>query len=625
MPRYDNEAWSGWKDCNAMLRSAAYLESRRKVFRQLIEALLYEEIIEPQLSGPHDAVRHYAIPGRDELGEHVSYHCTGRRLLGFGRVRLTGTVMRGSRGEEEEADDLAIFMAEIAPFLKETPQHLAGFVSELEQTLLKDAAARYRRSLIGPAPAKRSCADLEGDVLDAHPYHPCFKSRIGFDLEDNASFGPEFHPSFALLWIAVHRDAVELALSTSLDETGFFKGELGESLHERFVRKLADGGKEPPHYRFMPVHPWQWNNLLPGLFFRYIHDGTIVPLGAGEDVYSPQQSIRTLSNRTNPARCHVKASLSILNTSALRIIGAHHAANAPALSDWLGSVVDGDPYLKEELRLLLLKEVAGMSFRYELLPETVRQRALGTLGVIWRESVDAHLVSGEEAIPFTALCHVLEDGRPFIADWVSRRGVEHWLKRLLHVAMRPLLHLLFAHGIAMESHGQNMVLIHKNGEPSRIALRDLPGGVRFYDRAAWGASRPGGLREAVSHHPNSYSTSAMETDQASKVRNFLMDSFLQISLAALSVFMEEQYSYDERSFWGLVAEEIRDYQRSFPEFQRQFDMFDLFTESIKVGELTKRRLFGEQVTRDHEVTNPLAIIIREEKDGADIEQRGAAI
>ncbi len=42
-----------------------------------------------------------------------------------------------------------------------------------------------------------------------------------------------------------------------------------------------------------------------------------------------------------------------------------------------------------------------------------------------------------------------------------------------------MIHMLYYHGIAFESHAQNIMLIHENGWPTRIALKDFHDGVRF--------------------------------------------------------------------------------------------------------------------------------------------------
>jgi len=586
-----------------LLSSPAYPSARRRVFKQLLEALLYEHMVACERSPSDDGAEEISIAGRDEAGKPVVYRCEGNRKLSFGKFRLTARpVRRVQDGRETEAEDIALFLQEIVPAMAEEPRHMDQFVRELEQTLLKEAAARSHR-LAHPIGGERGLAELEGDVLEAHPYHPCFKSRIGFSLADNARYGPEFHPRFKLIWLAIHRDAAMLALSQRKSWKAHLAEELGAAALSRFEGKLAELGHDADAYCLMPVHPWQWEQVVAPLYYRYVSDGRIVVLGEGDDEYSPQQSIRTLSNVTDGRKDNVKTAISITNTSAVRILGTHHVTNGPILSDWLQAIVDGDSYLREQARLILLKEHAGISFRYDLLPEPVRERGYGTLGAIWRESVHRYLEEGEKAVPFTVLCHIRADGRPYIDPWVRKEGAESWLNRLLAVSMQPLIHLLYEHGVAMESHGQNLMLIVRDGLPARLAVRDLPGGVRFHTRSEQETYRPRNLLDSDPLHPNSYSTSPMETDNVNKIRNFLMDSFLQIMMAELCLLLEEHYEVEESRFWNAVAEQIRSYLRQFA--RHQSSPYDLFAETIDVGQLTRRRLFGEHVIRNHAVANPL--------------------
>lgn len=614
------------RDTTEFIRSAQYVAARRRVLRQLIEALIYENMVAVGVKLQADGWETYTIAGQDIHGNAVSYLCEGRRLLGFGRIRLSTekAITRVQGDDQREVDDLAVFLEEITPSLVEEPLHLHRFIQELEQTLLKEAAARYHVHL-NRKTGKRGYDDLEGDVLEAHPYHPCFKSRIGFDLEDNEAYGPDFNPRFKLVWLAVHRDLVIVATSSLWSFTAFIRNELGEQAYSRFTNILTSSDRSEADFVFMPVHPWQWREKVSSAYFRYIESGQIIPLGEGDDDYSPQQSIRTLSNRTSELKWNVKAPISITNTSAVRILGAHHVTNAPILSDWLSSIVEQDAYLGKEQGLVILKEAVGVSFRYGLLPEAVRLDAYGMLGAIWRENIHPYLEPGEEAIPYTALCHIDADGVPFIQEWVTKFGVVEWVNWLFRCSILPLVHLLFAHGVAMESHGQNMVLIHRDGVPSRIALKDLPGGVRFYKRQQNDSLRTELLLDSDPEHPNSYSTSPMETEVVSKIRNYLLDSFFQINLAEIGWVLEKHYGLSETAFWSLAANQIEAYQRQFPVYEDSFKKYDLFVPTIDVGQLTRRRLFGEHVMRNHAVRNPLYLLkqLEEGKKGDSVRLENA--
>ena len=594
-----------------VLHTSAYVEARRRVFRQLAEAVIYEHVCAYSSAPAGGGRERFVLKAQTAQGKPVFYMCEGVRKAGFGRIRLSGQPVRRMEDEQElEAVDVALFVQEIMPHCREEAQHAVRFTLELEQTLLKEAQARRAADAEADPQAarrarpERSFAELEGDVIDGHPYHPCFKSRIGFDLDDNVRYGPEFHPRLRLIWLAVRRDMAVVADSPDAAYEQLVREQVGEAA-DRWRSKLEGAGLNAEQYVWLPVHPWQWRECVLPAFFRYMAAGRMVLLGEGDDDYSPQQSLRTLSNVSHPLKWNVKLSLGITNTSAKRILGTHHVTNAPVLSEWLANIVCGDPYLSQLARLVLLRESAGASLRYEHVPEPLRASVYGSLGVIWRESICAFTDEGEQAIPYTALCHVRADGQPFIEPWVRRKGVERFTAKLLAVTLHPLLHLLYAHGVALEAHGQNMALLHKDGEPTRVALRDLPGGVRFYTRRADDPLRPTGLRDSDPLHPNSYSTSPMETDNTDKIRNFLLDSLLQISLAELSHVLEEHYGLKESRFWLLAAEAVRDYQRMFPELAPYFSKYDLFVETIDVGQLTRRRLFGEHVARNHAVRNPL--------------------
>ncbi|MFX5084913.1 IucA/IucC family C-terminal-domain containing protein, partial [Acinetobacter baumannii] len=71
------------------------------------------------------------------------------------------------------------------------------------------------------------------------------------------------------------------------------------------------------------------------------------------------------------------------------------------------------------------------------------------------------------------------NGQLLIQPWLDQYGAEQWLDQFLSVTIQPILFFLYAEGIGTESHGQNMILVHRNGWPTRIILKDFHDGVRF--------------------------------------------------------------------------------------------------------------------------------------------------
>src|SRR5262249_6168155 len=85
---------------------------------------------------------------------------------------------------------------------------------------------------------------------------------------------------------------------------------------------------------------------------------------------------------------------------------------------------------------------------------------------------------GELAMPAAALAAPSPvDGRPLLVECVGAADPLGYLRRLATVMLPPLLTLLRL-GVALEAHGQNLLLVVRHGEPVRLLYRDL-GGVRL--------------------------------------------------------------------------------------------------------------------------------------------------
>lgn len=600
-------------DWATALQSPEYQRVERRILRQLIESLLYEHIVNCQsepaaVSAPVlFKEERVVLTGVSPDGRPVSYLCEAKKKRSFGRIRASRTaIIRriGPDGETTEAR-LGDFVQEVlGPLVR--PDRLDIFMEELRQTLLKDTQAQHANPFRQLAGTERSYDELESNIMDGHPYHPCYKSRIGFNLEDNAAFGPEFKPGLYPLWLAVPVEESVYAHSKSLEYREFLAVELGAEVWERFVSQLEAAGKNPDGYRFVPVHPWQWRETAVRLLHRQLAEGAVLVLGEGVDEYRPQQSIRTLANVSHKEKAYLKLPMNLTNTSTGRMLAKHTVLNAPLISDWLSELVARDDEARR-LDFVLLREVAGVAYDHETasLPAFVRPQIYGALGAIWRESLHLYLREGEEAAPFNALSHIERFGRPFIDPWVRAQGVEAWTRQLLKVSVVPLIHMLFAHGVALESHAQNMVLIHRDGVPVRVAFKDFHDGIRFSRLHLANPAACPSLHALSDHHARINPNSFIETDRADVVRDFVHDAFFFINLTELCFLLEERYGLPEASFWSMVAQIVHDYQREHPQHEERFRSFDLFAETIQVEQLTARRLFGDAEVRLQDAPNPL--------------------
>ncbi|MGH3904621.1 MAG: IucA/IucC family protein [Pseudonocardiaceae bacterium] len=582
------------------LRAPQFEQVRRRLLRQLLESLLYEGVLAVRSADDGRC----AVDGTDENDNPVSYMFTAVRRHGFDRVRLgPEPILRCAFGGRAEAESATRLLCDVRNELDTDPARVAMFARELEETLAKDALAQYARAGRGETLRGAEYDMLESAITDGHLYHPTYKSRIGFDLEDNLAWGPEFARAIRPLWLAARHAAATVTVSSTLSETAFLREQLGAGVVEAFHQQILRAGADPVDYTFLPVHPWQWRERVSRDFAVGLRSRDLIVLGEDPHAHLAQQSLRTLACRDVPTRAYLKLSLSIVNTSTSRVLAPYTVANAPRISDWLREVLAGDAYLRDELQLILLGEVMGVAVDPAPIAELVREDTYGALACIWRESLHTYLTPDEQAVPFNGLTARELDGTPLVDPWVRAFGVRRWVEELVVVSVLPLVHLLQRHGIALEAHAQNMVLVHSAGRPQRLAVKDFHDGVRFSRAHLADPGRCPELAGTPTHHPNR--NSFVETDDLNLVTDFLLDALFFINLGELAMLLADCYGFDEQEFWAVVRSAIQTYQQRFPELADRFALFDVFTQTIAVEKLTTRRLLPDTELRLHAVPNPL--------------------
>lgn len=579
-----------------------------RVLGQLLQTMLYEDVL-PYRHERAQGGDLFTLQGNAADGQPVQYRCQGLLSDSFQIIRLhAATLERVDAQGQVSQPTLHQALSELLGDFHEAP-YMARFVQELEHTLAKDLQARsqgYR----APVPPQQLGADaLERHFMDAHSYHPCYKSRIGFSLADNRQYGPEFATPLALVWLGIERGLASSGLSRQLSEARFWEEAVGEQRWAEFEAALAEQGRTLADYQVIPVHPWQWEQVIQPSFQQELVEGRVVHLGTSAPAYRAQQSIRTLANVEQASAPYVKLALSITNTSSTRILARHTVLNGPLIADWLQGLIATDATARA-LGFVILGEVAGASFDYAQLPTTRQAQVYGTLGAIWRENLNVYLEPGEEGVPFNGLS-ALENRygggevAPFIAPWIERHGLRAWTAQLLRVSIAPIVHMLYAEGIGMESHGQNIVLIHRDGWPERIALKDFHDGVRYSPAHLARPELAPALVPLPESHARINRNSFILTDDLGAVRDFSCDAFFFVCLGEMAIFLRQQYGLAEAEFWAMAAQVVLDYQAAHPQHAARFAAFDVFAPSYEVEALTQRRLLGDGERRFKAVPNPL--------------------
>ena len=372
---------------------------------------------------------------------------------------------------------------------------------------------------------------------------------------------------------------------------------------------MRERGLDPAAYLFLPVHPWQWDEVLLQLYAPAIAGGAIVPLPTDGDLRLPQQSIRTFLNLERPDRHTVKLPLSILNTLVWRGLPTERTLAAPAVTDWMLRLRDADPYLRDECRVILLGEVASVTVEhplYDRLPEVPYQyREL--LGAIWREPLQTRLAPGERARTLAALLHTDPRGRAFVTELVTRSGLPPavWLQQLFGALLPPLLHFLYRYGTVFSPHGENAIVVFDDHDvPVRLAIKDFVDDVNVSARPLpEHAAMPADVKDILL------------TEEPGFLTQFIHSGLFVGVFRFLAPLCQDQLDVREDLFWSLVRAEILRYHARFPELKERFETFDLLTPRIERLCLNRNRLhldgYRDRSNRPHAavhgtVPNPLA-------------------
>ena len=579
-----------------LLSHPAWDQARERVLRQLFEALMFEEAFkQTNIKGSL-----ISIPGLDAEGNKINYCCRVLKTTSFNRYRIVEGPWRVENDQWQTVVDLAQVLNELSTNIGADPTQLKTFISELRNTQVKHAEVLAQR---GQQPLReQSFNQIEAQLTDGHPYHPSFKSRLGFTLADSAQYAPEYAAIVTPLLFAVKRSTAVVSATSEISSGDVIREALGENIWNLYQQQLSDQKLNIDDYLPLPIHPWQWDEVLALECHEAIKAKDMVYLGQLEG-YLPQQSIRTLANAEHTKGSNIKLSMSLVNTSTSRVLAPHTVANAGGISDWLADIVANDSYWQDQTkRPIILKEFFAVAYK----PIYNSQNGYGAASCIWRQSIQSQLVKGESALPISALIYQDHDHQPLISPWIQKFGIQTWLTELFQQVYIPVLHLLWKHGLALESHAQNMMLIHKQGRPQRVALKDFHDGVRFKKEFLVDHSYLDRLAEAPAEHSAVNPNSFLEAIDADELRDFCYDALAFVNLAEIAWFMDQNFDFSESTFWELFANVLKEYQQAHSDLSERFKLFNLFAEKVQIEQLASRRFQPEIRQRIIEKANPLA-------------------
>ncbi|MER6206975.1 IucA/IucC family siderophore biosynthesis protein [Streptomyces sp. NPDC001642] len=559
-------------DAVAHLSPERWEKANRLLIRKALAEFAHERLITPELTEKDGDL--YVVRSDDGLTRYR--FAATRHALDHWQVDAD-SITRHRDGAELPLAAMDFFI-ELKQALGLSEEILPVYLEEISSTLSGTCYKLTKPQVPVAELAKSDFQAIETGMTEGHPCFVANNGRLGFGIHEYLSYAPETASPVRLVWLAAHRSRAAFTAGVGIEYESFIRAELGAGTVERFGRTLTDRGLDPDDFLLIPVHPWQWWNKLTVTFAAEVARGHLVCLGEGDDEYLAQQSIRTFFNTSHPEKHYVKTALSVINMGFMRGLSAAYMEATPAINDWLAQLIDNDPVLKST-GLSIIRERAAVGYRHlEYEAATDRYSPYRKmLAALWRESPVSSLQEGESLATMASLVHLDHEGASFAGALIERSGLTpvEWLRRYLRAYFTPLLHSFYAYDLVFMPHGENVILVLKDGVVERAIYKDIAEEIAVMDP------------DAVL--PPTVERLRVEVPEDKKLLSIFTDvfdcffRFLAADLAAEGVLEEDD-------FWRTVADVTREYQDAAPELADRFRQYDMFAPEFSLSCLNRLQL-----------------------------------
>ncbi|MEU1188796.1 IucA/IucC family siderophore biosynthesis protein [Streptomyces sp. NPDC005859] len=543
--------------------------ANRLLVRKALAEFAHERLITPE-----EQDGRYVVRSDDGMS---SYRFTAvRHALDHWQVDAD-SITRTRDGSELPLAALDFFI-ELKKTLGLSEEILPVYLEEISSTLSGTCYKLTKPQITSAELVRSGFQAIETGMTEGHPCFVANNGRLGFGVHEYLSYAPETASPVRLVWLAAHRSRAAFTAGVGIEYESFVREELGEKTVERFDRILREQNRNPDDYLLIPVHPWQWWNKLTVTFAAEIARGNLVCLGEGDDEYLAQQSIRTFFNNSHPEKHYVKTALSVLNMGFMRGLSAAYMEATPAINDWLAQLIENDPVLRST-GLSIIRERAAVGYRhleYEVATDRYSPYRK-MLAALWRESPVPTLRDGESLATMASLVHVDHEGRSVAGALIEQSGLPptEWLRGYLQAYYTPLLHSFYAYDLVFMPHGENTVLVLKDGAVRRAIYKDIAEEIAVMDPDA---VLPPEVRRIRVEVPEDKKLLSIFTD--------VFDCFFRFLAAGLAT----EGVLEEDDFWRTVAEVTRTYQEANPELADRFRQYDMFAPEFALSCLNRLQL-----------------------------------
>lgn len=377
---------------------------------------------------------------------------------------------------EADTGELVTALLEDGPWREASPNPEFGDQVLQSQAVMASIIEDARRRPHNPL---KDYAASEQGLWFGHPNHPTPKARQwpqglkgqGRDCSPESGLSTRLHQfSFPAQGLRIACNGLE-------------PGEV--------LSQAADQSAEPEAGRVvLAMHPVQAElfRQAPDVAAR-INDGSIRDLGRSGPLALPTASMRTWHAPEYP--WFIKGSLNVRITNCVRKNAWYELESTLVIDRIMSRLIDSEDPALETLELA--REPATLHWAPQDADDDQRRWFREQTGVILRENFCQRFGAERCLLAATVFARDTElepmaptlvarasspastavSGAP--ADDVPEHRIVDWYKAYLGALVEPVLALYFRHGIVVEPHLQNCVLIHDQGWPRRVLLRDFEG------------------------------------------------------------------------------------------------------------------------------------------------------
>ncbi|QOR38450.1 IucA/IucC family protein [Billgrantia diversa] len=380
-------------------------------------------------------------------------------------------------------------------------------------------------------------------ALRDRPFHPLAKAKEGLDEASHRCHAAEFAQTIRMRWLAMRRECLMTGsgATPSAPEPALLL--LNEAQRAELDAEMARRGLSREAYLALPVHPWQFEHGLPRYLGDMLATGEGVALEIAIGDFGATSSLRSLAP-LNESRFHLKLPMAVFSLGAARYLPAVKLLNGERGQTLLEQARERDPEL--QARLYLCDERRWWSYLPQgsgLFDDPPRH-----LGALARE-YPASLLKDPSVrlVPMAALgvssAQMARVGEHPFDAWRQQRGWSDTetaaialfgevCDTFFDIALR-----LYRLGLMPEIHGQNAVLVCRDGRLDGLLLRDHDS-VRLH--RPWLDRH--GIDDPCYHIRPGYSNS-LYNDTPQDLLFYLQTLGIQVNLLAIVESLTQHYAH----------------------------------------------------------------------------------